>query len=319
MDLLQKKQKQKWQKRLRTIFPNIDNTSTNFSSIDYLNLATHPHTKAEGVLYSIKWGSGSLPTRTLSSYESCLTETENLLANFLGHETVTFYESDANLFANITSLFERPLIYAQSVSPKTGEFTQLDDLISIKKSSNSLLAIDDSLTFSVLGTHGFGICAEKEGIDLLLGSFHKRFGSYVSYFACSKELKRELFEKIPSLHKERFIPPLYLGMINASIKLIPSMKNERKRVLQLKQGVQTAVKKIFVTTNETKAPFVPIGFSSPFELKSYKLHLADHGCIPGTSKASLLFFPNLSLTEKEIANLFLTLSNYKDSPQVEAL
>jgi 7-keto-8-aminopelargonate synthetase-like enzyme len=171
----------------------------------------------------------------------------------------------------------------------------------------------------VLGNHGFGISAQKEGIDLLLGSFHKRFGSYVSYFACSKELKRELFEKIPSLHKERYIPPLYLGMINASIKLIPSMKNERKKLFQLKQILQTTIRKVFLTTNESKAPFVPISLSSPFELKNFKFHLADHACIPGTSPSSLLFFPNLSLTEKEIANLFLTLSSYKDNLQAEAL
>ncbi len=267
----------------------------------------------------MKWGSGSLPTRTLSSYEIALNETENLLANFLGHETVTFYESDPKLFSKLTKLNEKPLIFAQSLSPKTGDLTFIDDLIDIKKSANSYLAIDDSLTFSVLGTHGFGICAQKEGIDLLLGSFHKRFGTYVSYFACSKELKSELFEKIPSLHKEMYIPPLYLGMINATIKLTPSMQTERKKLFQLKQALQTAVRKVFLNTRETKAPFVPISFSTPFEMQNFKIHLADNSFISGVSPSSLIFFPNLSITEKEITNLLLTLMSYKEIPHAEAL
>ena len=201
MEEPQRKYKLKCQRRLRTLFPGINPSTINFSSTDYLNLASHPYVKEQGIAYSIKWGSGSLPTRGLPSYEEALKKSEDLLAKFLGHETVTFYESDPYLLSKINMLNGKPLILTQSISRNTGTLICFDDLRTIKENSNSFLGVDDSLSFSSLGNHGFGLAAQKEDVDLLLGSFNKCFGSYVSYFACSKKIKADLFEKLPALHK----------------------------------------------------------------------------------------------------------------------
>lgn len=319
MEQPQKKYKLKCQKRLRALFPGIHPSTINFSSADYLNLASHPYVKEQSISYSIKWGSGSLPTRGLPSYEEALKKTEDLLAKFLGHETVTFYESDPHLLSKINTLNGKPLILSHMISRKTGTLICLDELRIMKESSNSFLGIDDSLSFSSLGNHGFGLAAQKEDVDLLLGSFNKCFGSYVSYFACSKKIKSDLFDKLPSLHREQYIPPLFLGMIDATIKLIPSMHSERKRLFNLKHLLHTTLRKIGFQPLETKAPFVTLPFSNPAEMKNVHLHLCDHFFLPSLSSSSLTFFPNLTLTEKDISNLFLSFSSYKEIPQFEAL
>ena len=319
MELLQKKHKQKCQKRVRTLFQEAGKACINFSSTDYLNLASHPYVKEQGISYAAKWGCGPLPTRPLPSYDETLTKSEKSLAKLLGHETVTFYESDPYLFSKITSLEEKPILSTHSISRKNGKVTSLDELIQMKERTKSSLIVDDTFTFSVMGSHGFGVMAEKAGIDLLLGSFSKCFGTYVSFFACTKQMKAHLFDKLPSLHRERQIPPLYLGMIDATIQLLPSMQAERKKIHQLSKLLYQTIRKLGYHAPESKSPFISIPFENPTELQNLQLHLADHSFIPSPSKTSLTLFPNLSLTEKEITQLFLTLSSFHTLPKFEAL
>lgn len=319
MDHLVKKHKQKCQRRLRTLFPGLSPSAINFSSFDYLNLASHSYVKEQGIAYSLKWGSGPLPSRPLPDYEHALKKTEDLLAKFLGHETVTFYEHDPYLFSKLPSLNDKPLISTHSIVRKTGSLICFDELKQIKESSNSLLAVDDTLSFCMLGTHGFGLSANRPCVDLILGNFNKCFGSYVSYIACSKQLKAQLFDKLPSLHKEQYIPPLFLGMIDATINLLPSMQAERKKLLNLKQLLYTSLRKTPFNPSETKAPFISLPFINPLEMKNLHLHLADSSFIPGLFSSTLSFSPTLKLTEKNITDLFQTFSSYKNLPQFEAL
>lgn len=260
----EKRYKQRCQRRLRTLFST--STSINFSSTDYLNLSNHPYVKEQGIAYSIKWGSGCLSTRMLHSYDEALKKSEARFAEFLGTETVIFYESNPLLLASIP-------------------------------------CIDNTLSFGILGPHGFGIGAQKEGINLISGGFSKSFGTYVSYLACSKETKSELFDRLPILHKEQYIPPLFLGMIDATIQLLPSMQAERKRYFALKTLLERTLQKA--------------GFSTlPLSLHS---HLLEHGVIPSVTKKDLTLFPNLSIEEKQILSLLPILSSYRSPSIVEAL
>ncbi len=261
-----KRYKQRCQRRLRTLFS--PPPPLNFSSTDYLNLINHPYVKEQGIAYSIKWGSGCLTTRMLPSYDEALKKGESRLATFLGTETVTFYESNPTLLASISH-------------------------------------VDDPLSFGILGPHGFGLSAQKEGIDLIGGGFSKSFGTYVSYIGCSKDLKSELFDKFPILHKEQYIPPLFLGMIDATIQLLPSMQAERKRFFDLKNLLLTTLRKA--------------GYSSPSLPIALHSHLLEHNIIPTVHQNHLTLSPNLSLSEKDILSLLPILSSYQSPSLVESL
>ena len=313
MNQLLKKHKQKCQKRIRTLFPSSSKETINLAGSDYLNLASHPYVKDQGIAYSIKWGIGILPTRQIPSYEEALKKTEENFAKFLGHETVTFYETDPNLLSSLSQIDDKPIITANSISRLTGLLTP------ISKSEGTLLAVNDSSTFTLLGKHGFGLMSGIEEIDLLLGSFSKNFGSYISFVACSKHLKLHLFDKIPALHKEQYIPPIYLGMIDATIKLIPSLNAERKKHQNLLTLLKNTLKKIGHPQLEPKTPFSIVQFGNPFELKNLQRHLADHSFIAGATPSSLTLSPTLKITEKEITHLYLTLNTYKELPKYEAL
>ncbi len=314
-----KKQRQIAQKKVRPLFSEIDPSLINFASTDYLNLSIHPYVRKQGISYAIKWGSGLLPTRGLPSYELALRSTEELFAKLLGFETVTFYESDPYLLRHLSSLNERPILLQHSISKKTGTMHSLEDLLFLKKETQSILAVNDSLSFSALGTNGFGLMAGQPGIDILLGSFSKCFGSYVSFIATSKELKSALFEKIPALHKEQFISPIFLGMIDASIKLIPSMDSERKKLLKLNSTLFKTLQKIGFEPIKTKAPFVSLTISESAELKKLGLHLSDHSFIASPSPGGITFFPNTNLSEKNIFELQKSFASYRADLHVEAL
>ena len=260
-----KRQRQRWQRRLRTLFAPTH--SINLSSTDYLNLSSHPYIKEQAIAYGIQFGTGSLPTRKLSSYEEALKKSEERFASLLGHETVTFYESTPHLFS-------------------------------------SLDAPNDTESFAVLGPKGFGLSAQKEEIELLTGSFSKSFGSYVSYIACSRKQKEKLFEQFPTLHREQYIPPLFLGMVDATIQLIPSLDAERKRLFTLRHHLYTALTKLGFVLTDTKEPFISL-------THNLKAHLMEQNAIVHDK-----LYLNLSLTEKQLTSLF---ASYKEPILVEAL
>jgi 7-keto-8-aminopelargonate synthetase-like enzyme len=199
-----------------------------------------------------------------------------------------------------------------AVDKKNGTLLDFEDAKELKEKSNGILIVDDSKTIGWLGNLGFGHAAGKPEVDLLIGSFHKRFGSYISYIATTNEIKKTLFEKIPELHKEKFIPPLFLGMIDASIHLIPSMKQERKKLNHIKNLISHTVFKSLFQQIDSKAPFINFEAESIASAKKLQLHLADYFFYIQMDQKLLTFYPNLFHTEKEITNLYLALSDFKE-------
>jgi 7-keto-8-aminopelargonate synthetase-like enzyme len=311
MIAVDKRLKQKSQKQVRTLFPIVEDTFINLSSADYLNLSFHPFVKLKGVEFAKKWGAGHLSTRPLISYEDELNLLEERFANFLGKESVTFFEHDDGLIEKIAASFSGS-IRLDALNKKTGMLLDLDEALKLKENTQITLILHDSETLGVIGNHGFGIGSEKNFIDVLIGSFPKRFGSYISFVATSKEHKKKLFELLPILHKEKFIPPLFLGMLDASIHLIPSMKAERKKIHYVKTLITNTVRKIGFEVLDPKAPCVSFFLDTPSLAKKLQLHLADYFFYIKIDHNLVTFFPNLFHTEKEITNLYLALSNFKE-------
>jgi 7-keto-8-aminopelargonate synthetase-like enzyme len=311
MQALEKKYRQTAQKRVRTLFPLEEDKFINFSSKDFLNLSFHPFVKSKGVEFAKKWGAGHLSTRPLIAYENQLHLLEESFAKFLGHETVTFFEHSLPLTQKIITEIPNALCL-DAVDKKNGTLLDFEEAKEFKEKSNTILVVDDSKTIGWLGNLGFGHAAEKKEVDVLIGSFHKRFGSYVSYVATTNEMKKRLFEKIPELHKEKFIPPLFLGMIDASIHLIPSMRQERKKLSHIKNLLSHTVFKALFQQIDPKAPFINFEAESIPSAKKLQHHLADYFFYIQLDQKLLTFYPNLFHTEKEITNLYLALSSFKE-------
>ena len=90
-----KRYRQRCKRRLRTLF--VKPSPLNLSSHDYFRLSSHPYVYAQGIAFSIRWGSGYLPTRILPHYEETLHKIEAKLAALLGHKVTTLFEPNPDI------------------------------------------------------------------------------------------------------------------------------------------------------------------------------------------------------------------------------
>jgi len=205
------------------------------------------------------------------------------------------------------------LILVDSLSTHSKEKQTLKTIGELSKEFKATLVVDDSLSLGVLGAYGMGLSSRVYGCDVILGSFGKTFSSYASYIACSKELKTFLGFQNPIIHNFSPLPPFFLGLIDASLSLIPSMTLERTKLLNHSNKFQLHLKKQRWKIQNTQTHIITFFFDSLFEANKVKNHLTDHQCIPFIPSAPLQieFRLNLSHSDQSLTQLLTILKSYR--------
>lgn len=219
----------------------------------------------------------------------------------------TFPANQIKLLQNllITNKHRNLLILLDSLSlsypnaPELGEWSQL------AHGYNATLIVDDSQCFGILGKHGMGLTGTLSGADFIFGSFGKNYGAYASFIATNPEWKTYLGNQSPFLQTFSLLPPLLLGLVDASLTLIPSMSVERAELLNRAKDLRLEMKKLRHAVKDSHANSLSLLFKHPSELYAFKKHLTDHQCIPfhPPSQLELTFYLNTSHTESDIAKL----------------
>ena len=124
-------------------------------------------------------------------------------------------------------------ILSESIFSMDGDFADIQSLVNLKKKYNSFLFLDEAHATGVYGKNGFGLSLEfNNDIDCVTGTFSKAFGSFGAYVSCSKNLKLFLINKCPSFIYSTSLPFSLLASIYSGIKIIPKLKNERKKLIK---------------------------------------------------------------------------------------
>lgn len=235
-----------------------------FSSQDYLGLAQHPEVKKSAIKYTLRYGVGIPPNFLEYAPQQQL---EEKLAHFLGMETTTFYpcfnsakESVAELKANIVSSLD-------SKRPK----------------EKSLLCIDDSETFGILGPRGMGLAAQQKGIDIILGSFANGGGNFGAYVGTTRLLKDKLSKTAP-------LPPSVLGALDAAFNFIPEMDSERQTVAQHVAWLKNQLKENGWKTTESLLPTIALSFQTEEEAEKLVNFFESEGIFVGTPNNKQITF-----------------------------
>jgi 7-keto-8-aminopelargonate synthetase-like enzyme len=235
-----------------------------FSSHDFLGLAQHPEVKKNAIKYTLRYGVGTPPHFLASAPQQQL---EEKLAHFLGFEAVTFYPCYEGAKAAVLEL----------------KATIVSSLAQKKSKDASLVCIDDSETFGVLGPRGMGLAAQQKGADLILGSFVRGGGNFGAYIGSSHTLKSKL---APS----SALPPSVLGALDAALNFIPEMDSERQTLAQHATWLKKQLEENGWKAKDSLLPIVSLSFSTEEEAAKLVRFFEEEAIFVGAPDSKQIVF-----------------------------
>ena len=150
-------------------------------------------------------------------------------------------------------------ILSESVFSMDGDFADITGLVNLKKQYNSFLFLDEAHATGVYGDNGFGLSTKfSNDIDCVTGTFSKAFGSFGAYVSCSKNLKSFLINKCSSFIYSTSLPFSLLASIYSGIKIIPKLKNERKKLIKNSYFLRKILKKDNFDIGNSQTNIIPI-------------------------------------------------------------
>lgn len=147
----------------------------------------------------------------------------------------------------------RIFIVTESIFSMDGDVTDLQRLVSIKKSNQGvMLYLDEAHAVGVCGENGLG-CAEEFGcigdIDFLCGTFGKALASVGAFVLCSKEMKSFLINRMRPLIFTTALPPVNVLWTLKIINELPGLSARRehlKSLVQLFPGAQSQIVPVMI-------------------------------------------------------------------------
>jgi len=187
-------------------------------------------------------------------YEGC----KNKKINFL-----RFHHNDMNHLEYLlkkNKFKQNPkFILSESVFSMDGDFADIAGLVNLKKKYNSFLFLDEAHATGIYGDNGFGLSTKfSNDIDCVTGTFSKAFGSFGAYVSCSKNLKSFLINKCSSFIYSTSLPFSLLASIYSGIKIIPKLKNERKKLIKNSYFLRKILKKDNFDIGNSQTNIIPI-------------------------------------------------------------
>jgi len=153
--------------------------------------------------------------------------------------------------------YSRRLIVTESVFSMDGDTSDIEALVSLAKSHNALLMIDDAHATGVLGTKGMGLTCGKD-VDVVIGTFSKALGSFGAYAACSNQMRDYLINCCAGFIYSTALPPPVVGAIDAALDLVPKMEHERNELLEKSNYLRNALKRLGFNTGNSTTQIVPV-------------------------------------------------------------
>ena len=230
-----------------------------------------------------------------STIVSTLTDRHSLiLADKLSHNSLlqgamlsraTLQRFDHNNIDHLKSLlqngleesYNKILIITETVFSMDGDRADIEAIAALANNYNALLFVDDAHAVGVWGEKGLGLARDIEGIDILLGTCGKAFGSFGSYVACSKEMRDYLVNFCPGFIYTTALPPSVVGAIDAAIDLIPKIKEQRKQLQGHIEYMRKGIQEAGFQTGSSLSQIIPIIVGDEKETMDLADFLEDKG------------------------------------------
>ncbi|WNZ25314.1 8-amino-7-oxononanoate synthase [Leptolyngbya sp. NK1-12] len=154
--------------------------------------------------------------------------------------------------------FSRILIATETVFSMDGDRCDLDALIDLADRYGAILYLDDAHAVGVLGQDGMGLAAHRAGVDLVIGTFGKAFGTFGAFVTCSRKLRDYLINYCPGFIYTTALPPAVIGAIEAALFLMPTLEAERQFLIQQSNHLRTRLQSFGYDTGASGTQIIPV-------------------------------------------------------------
>lgn len=215
----------------------------------------------------------------------------------------------------------RKIIVTESVFSMDGDVANIRLLTEIARKYNAILIVDEAHAVGVFGEEGRGISAGVAGVDLLIGTFGKSFGSAGAFVACSEMMRDYLINFCAGFIFSTAPPPSVIGANIRSLEHINSMSVEREYVQVLSNWVRDHLKRMGFDILRSESHIIPIVIGSEVSTLKLSEFLQRNGFLcqairPPTveqGKSRLRITLNAKLTKEDMQRFLEVLQNYVSS------
>jgi 8-amino-7-oxononanoate synthase len=244
----------------------------NFSSNDYLGLASHPDLVTELKQAADNHGVGSGASALVTGFRTEHQLLEQELAEFLQREKVLLCSSGylANL-AVATSLtgkgdtiIQDKLCHASldGVFSMDGDTAPLKDMALLCREHDAWLAVDDAHGIGVCGPGGRGSVAaaglDSRQVPILTGTLGKAFGCFGAFIAGSEKLIDHLVNEARSYIYTTAMPPALAASARAALRLVIADDWRREQLHSLIRHFREGAKQRGLVLMDSDSPIQPM-------------------------------------------------------------
>ncbi len=154
--------------------------------------------------------------------------------------------------------YKRIIVITESLFSMDGDRSDLQSISDLTQQHDAWLFIDDAHAMGVWGKNGLGLANSIQGIDMVLGTCGKAFGGFGAFLLCSSEIRDYLVNFCPGFIYTTALPPSVIGSIEASIELIPYMKEDRNRLYKHISVMREGIHKAGYSTGQSDSQIIPI-------------------------------------------------------------
>ncbi|WP_205880228.1 aminotransferase class I/II-fold pyridoxal phosphate-dependent enzyme [Lichenicoccus roseus] len=154
-------------------------------------------------------------------------------------------------------------IITESVFSMDGDRADLTRLATLAQAHEAFLFVDEAHATGVLGPGGRGLAAGIEGIDCVMGTLSKAFGSFGAYVAGSRPLCDLLVNSCSGFIHSTALPPPVLGAIDAALDLLPGMEDERAHLATQSARLRAVLLDLGIGTAGSTTQIVPALLGPP--------------------------------------------------------
>jgi 8-amino-7-oxononanoate synthase len=174
------------------------------------------------------------------------------------------------------------VILTESVFGMDGDLADLGRIGALAREFNALLYVDEAHATGVFGARGFGLCEDfADVVDVAMGTFGKALGGFGSYLACAADIRAFLIQRCGGLVYSTGLPPAALGAIDAALRLVPNMAQEREDLLARAEKLREALAAQGWNCGASASQIIPVIVGGEAETLALGAELERRGMLVG--------------------------------------
>ncbi|MDD3113203.1 MAG: glycine C-acetyltransferase [Candidatus Izemoplasmatales bacterium] len=206
--------------------------------------------------------------------------------------------------------YHQVIIITDGVFSMDGDLAKLPAIVKLAEQYNALVYVDDAHGSGVLGHSGrgtvdhFGLHGK---IDFIVGTLSKAIGVVGGYVATKKNVKEWLLHRARPLLFSTAIPPMALGAIIESVKMLMESDEYTKKLWDNARYFKQGMHALGFDIGHSETPITPVMIGEEAKTMAFSKALLDEGVF-----VSGIVFPTVPLGTGRLRVMISAMHEKKD-------